>query len=95
MNKHLQRALQRRLTAAEAAGDKEQAKAIRARMDDAEVEAVDADEVEDAEDYESAWNKDDLLAEVESRGLMVEGTGEGGRVLKADLIAALQKDDAK
>ena len=92
MNKHLQRALQRRLTAAEAAGDKESAKAIRARMGGADVEVVEAAEVED---YESAWNKDDLLAEVEARGLVVEGTGEGGRVLKADLIAALQKDDAK
>lgn len=49
----------------------------------------------DAEDYEGAWNKDELQEEVESRGLTVEGSGANGAVLKSDLIAALQKDDAK
>lgn len=53
-----------------------------------------ADE-EETESYESSWNKDELQAEVEKRGLEVEGTGEGGRVLKADLAAALEADDAK
>lgn len=47
------------------------------------------------EDYEGAWSKDELEAEAESRGLTVKGSGEGGRVLKADLVKALEKDDAK
>ena len=44
-------------------------------------------------DYDVSWNKDELQAEVDRRGLTVKGTGEGGRVLKEDLIKAIRKDD--
>ena len=37
---------------------------------------------------------DDLQAEADSRGLTVEGTGANGNVLKADLMTALEEDDA-
>lgn len=46
----------------------------------------------DERDYESA-SKAALQAEVDSRGLEVEGTGSGGNVVKDDLIAALEEDD--
>lgn len=36
----------------------------------------------------------DLQAEADRRGLTVEGTGADGNVLKADLVAALEADDA-
>lgn len=36
----------------------------------------------------------DLAAEAEKRNLEVEGTGKDGKVLKADLVAALEADDA-
>jgi hypothetical protein len=46
------------------------------------------------QDYEStAWNKDSLQAEADRRGVSVKGSGEGGNVLKADLIKALRKAD--
>lgn len=38
---------------------------------------------------------EELQAEADRRGLTVEGTGTGGNVLKSDLVAALQADDAK
>lgn len=38
----------------------------------------------------ASWNKDDLQREAEKRGLEIKGTGEGGRVLKADLVKALE-----
>lgn len=44
-------------------------------------------------DYES-HKPADLQAEADRRGLTVEGTGQGGNVLKADLVTALQADDA-
>ena len=37
----------------------------------------------------------DLAAEAEKRNLEVEGTGANGKVLKADLVAALEADDAE
>lgn len=37
---------------------------------------------------------DALQVEAERRGLHVEGTGSGGNVLKADLVAALEAHDA-
>lgn len=37
---------------------------------------------------------DELKTEAESRGLTVEGTGKDGNVLKGDLVAALEADDA-
>jgi hypothetical protein len=48
----------------------------------------------EAVDYEGAWNKDELLEEAEKRGLTVSGSGKDGNVLKSDLVAALQADDA-
>lgn len=38
---------------------------------------------------------DDLQQRVEARGLEPEGTGSNGRVLKADLVAALKAADEK
>lgn len=38
--------------------------------------------------------KDELQAEADERGLEVEGSGANGNVTKADLIAALEADDA-
>lgn len=35
-----------------------------------------------------------LVALADVRGIVVEGTGQGGRVLKADVIAALEATDA-
>lgn len=37
---------------------------------------------------------DALEAEAEKRGLEVEGSGADGKVVKADLVAALEADDA-
>lgn len=37
---------------------------------------------------------DELKAEAEKRDLTVEGTGKDGNVLKGDLVAALEADDA-
>lgn len=37
---------------------------------------------------------DELKAEVEKRDLTVTGTGKDGNVLKGDLVAALEADDA-
>lgn len=37
---------------------------------------------------------DELKAEAEKRDLTVEGTGANGNVLKGDLVAALEADDA-
>ena len=37
---------------------------------------------------------DELAKEAEARGLTVTGTGKDGAVLKADVVAALQTDDA-
>jgi hypothetical protein len=37
---------------------------------------------------------EDLQAEVDRRGLEVEGTGKDGKVVKADLVKALEADDA-
>lgn len=39
------------------------------------------------------WKVDDLAAEAEKRGLTVEGSGKDGKVVKADLVAALDADD--
>lgn len=36
---------------------------------------------------------EELQAEVDKRGLAVEGTGKDGNVLKRDLVAALEQDD--
>lgn len=44
-------------------------------------------------DYESHL-KDDLQGEADRRGLEVEGTGADGNVVKDDLVAALEADDA-
>lgn len=38
---------------------------------------------------------DELRAVADSRGLEVEGSGADGRVLKADLVAALEADDGR
>lgn len=38
--------------------------------------------------------KDDLQVEADRRGLQVEGTGADGNVVKDDLVAALEADDA-
>ncbi|MET1061746.1 MAG: hypothetical protein ABWX71_02525 [Aeromicrobium sp.] len=37
---------------------------------------------------------DELAEEADKRGLEVEGTGKDGKVVKADLVAALEADDA-
>lgn len=42
-----------------------------------------------------AESVEDLQAEADRRELSVEGTGSNGNVLKKDLVAALQADDAK
>jgi hypothetical protein len=41
-----------------------------------------------------AQTVDQLQALADTRGLTVEGTGSGGHVVKADLVAALQASDA-
>lgn len=86
-------ALQRKLDAAEAAGDTERAEQYRARIDGAETAGTEASD--DVVDYEAdGWSKDELQAEADKRGLTVTGTGENSRVLKADLVKALQDNDA-
>lgn len=94
MNDHLRNALRRKLAAAEAAGDKKRAKLFRARLDESEAAQADDGAEEEVEGYGS-WSKDELQAEADGRGLTVEGSGQGGGVLKADLAAALEADDAK
>lgn len=94
MNNHLQNALRRKLAAAEAAGDKKRAKLFRARLDETEPDEEEAEDDEAVEGY-AKWGKDDLLAEVETRGLTVKGSGANGNVLVADLVDALEADDAK
>jgi hypothetical protein len=42
----------------------------------------------------AAMKSADLQAEADQRGLTVTGTGAGGNVVKDDLVAALQADDA-
>jgi hypothetical protein len=39
-------------------------------------------------------SKDELQAEVDRRGITVEGSGANGNVVKDDLVAALEADDA-
>lgn len=51
---------------------------------------------QDASEEEGVYNSmtvDALKALVEERELEVEGSGSGGNVVKADLIAALEADD--
>lgn len=43
-------------------------------------------------EYEG-WSVDDLQTEADSRNLEVEGTGSNGKVLKKDLVAALEASD--
>lgn len=90
---HRKMALDRKIAAAEAAGDSEAAEAYRARLGQT---GADAGTDDGAVDYEAdGWSKDELQAEAEKRGLTVEGSGANGNVVKADLIAALQKNDAE
>lgn len=42
----------------------------------------------------NAMSAEDLQAEADSRELTVTGTGSAGKVLKKDLVSALQADDA-
>lgn len=56
------------------------------------------DEDEDDEDDYDDWKVSELQAEVDKRNaagseIEVSGTGRDGKVLKADLIAALRADD--
>lgn len=57
------------------------------------------DNLEDAKGSDSGSNytgtKDELQAEADKRGLEVEGTGKDGAVVKADLVKALEADDAE
>lgn len=46
----------------------------------------------EARDY-SKMSPRDLMEEATERGLDVQGTGEGGRVLKTDVITALEASD--
>lgn len=64
-------------------------------------EGGDAPQAGDGDSDESAADKgyadrkvDELQAEADERGLEVEGSGKDGKVLKADLVAALEADDA-
>ena len=43
----------------------------------------------------ASWNKDTLQEEVDRLGLEVQGTGEGGRVKKDDLIQAIQQHNVQ
>lgn len=52
------------------------------------------DEVEQTGDSYDTTGYDDLKAEVNDRGLEVTGSGNGGRVLKSDMVSALRADDA-
>lgn len=47
-----------------------------------------------SEGYDS-MSVEDLQAEADSRGLDVQGSGAGGNVVKKDLVAALQANDAQ
>lgn len=47
----------------------------------------------DGSDYGSQ-QKEDLQAEADKRGLEVQGSGKDGNVVKADLVSALEADDA-
>lgn len=55
-------------------------------------DAVVGDDEDDVPPYDE-WKKADLEAEAERRGLEVEGSGNNGAVVKADLVAALEADD--
>jgi hypothetical protein len=57
-----------------------------------EVDQADNGEQETTVDYE-ALSPDQLEELRAQRGLAVTGTGKDGRVVKADLIAALKADD--
>lgn len=46
----------------------------------------------DGDNYDSK-GVDDLQKEADSRGLEVQGSGNGGRVLKSDLVKALKEND--
>lgn len=52
----------------------------------------DPDDDGESSNYEDQ-SVDDLKDEADRRGLEVEGSGQGGRVLKDDLVAALQDSD--
>ncbi len=49
---------------------------------------------DDSSDNYDSQGVDDLQKDADSRGLEVEGSGNGGRVLKSDLVKALKEDDS-
>lgn len=51
------------------------------------------DDEDDEDDYDD-WKVAELQAEADKRELEVTGSGKDGKVLKADLVAALREDDA-
>lgn len=51
--------------------------------------------VDETVDYDRDFTRDQLAAIAEGRDLQVKGSGQGGDVLKADLVRALQADDKK
>ena len=62
--------------------------------DDEEVRfLIEAGALEGEGDSYAAQSVEELQAEADSRGLEVEGSGADGRVLKADLVTALEAHD--
>ena len=62
--------------------------------DDDLESASDAKSGSDSEGASHTGTKDELQAKADSRGLEVEGSGSNGNVTKADLVSALEADDA-
>lgn len=56
--------------------------------DEAEGQPETEDEIEEVDEPYSAWNNEDLRAELHGRNLSVEGK-------KADMVKRLEEDDAK
>jgi len=58
-------------------------------------ERTDREDDSDGDSGYAVMSVEDLQVEAESRGLEIEGSGSGGRVVKADLVAALEASDAE
>lgn len=67
-------------------------------LDDDALESLQRKGAAIDDDETNSWadvDVPDLVTEADERGLKVEGSGKGGNVIKKDLVAALEADDAK
>lgn len=72
---------------------KREADALAARREQLEAEIASLDATADSGSSYEDQSKDELQAEADRRELTVEGSGSGGNVTKADLVAALRASD--